>query len=86
MIVLAVLILCAFTSIICTILLIRGYMRSRSRLLLWSSPCFIGLATQNIILFIDLMLVPDVDLSFWRSLPAFIGLCILLFGLIWELG
>jgi hypothetical protein len=82
----AVLILCGFTSLISTILLLRGYRRSRSRLLLWSGLGFIGLAIQNIMLFIDLVLFPELDMSLWRNLPALLGLCLLLFGLIWELG
>jgi hypothetical protein len=46
--------LCAATSIVCAILLIRGYRRARERLLLWSGACFIGLALNNVLLVIDL--------------------------------
>jgi hypothetical protein len=76
--------LCALTSLACAVLLLRGYFVSRARLLLWSGLCFTGLAANNIILLIDTRVVPSIDLSIWRSLPALAGVAILLYGLIWE--
>jgi hypothetical protein len=76
--------LCALASVLCAVLLIRGYRRSRSRLLLWSSLCFVGLAANNALLVVDRLLVPDVDLSVWRLVPAVAGFAALLYGLIWE--
>ena len=77
--------LCAATSATCAILLLRGYRRQRSRLLLWSSLCFVLLALNNILLFVDLIVVPtSVDLSLWRGATALAGVSVLLFGLIWE--
>jgi len=76
--------LCALTSIACAVLLLRGYRRSGVRLLLWSGLCFAGLALNNVLLFIDVRVVPDVDLSLWRTIPAVAGVIILLYGLIWE--
>lgn len=77
-------ILCALTSIGCAALLLRGYKQSGSRLLFWSGLCFVGLALNNILLIIDIRVLPDVDLSNIRSLPALAGLSLLIFGLIWE--
>ena len=76
--------LCALTSIICAWLLLRGYARTRFRLLLWSGICFIGLALNNILLFIDLRVLAETDLSLVRTLPALAGVAMLLYGLIWE--
>jgi hypothetical protein len=76
--------LCALTSILCALLLARGYRATRARLLLWSSLCFTGLALNNVLLFIDMRVVPSIDLSAWRSLPALAGLIILIYGLIWD--
>lgn len=76
--------LCALTSLLCALLLARGYRQSRARLLLWSSLCFTGLALNNVLLFIDMRVVPDVDLSVWRSLPALAGLLVLIYGLVWD--
>jgi hypothetical protein len=76
--------LCALTSLACAILLIRGYRQSRTRLLFWSALCFGGLFLNNALLFIDLRVMPDVDLSFWRTLPALLGVACLVYGLVWE--
>jgi hypothetical protein len=76
--------LCALTSLACAVLLLRGYASSRARLLLWSGLCFAGLALNNILLLVDKRLVPTVDLSLWRTLPAAAGVALLLYGLVWE--
>jgi hypothetical protein len=76
--------LCALTSLACAVLLLRGYLSTRARLLLWSGLCFAGLAANNIILLVDKHMVPSIDLSLWRSLPALAGVAILLYGLVWE--
>ena len=76
--------LCALTSIACAGLLLDGYRSSRLRLLLWAALCFVGLALNNILLFIDLVILPDRDLGILRSAVALAAMCILLFGLIWE--
>ena len=76
--------LCALTSIACAVLLFRGYRASQARLLLWAALCFVGLAINNVLLFVDLGLVPEVDLSIWRSLPTLGGLLLLIYGLVWE--
>lgn len=76
--------LCMLTSAACAILLLRGYRRSGFRLLLWSGLCFVGLAINNVLLFIDAQLLTITDLSVWRTVPALGGVVILLYGLIWE--
>ena len=80
----AVYLLCGLTSIACAALLFRGYRRSRTKLLFYSSLCFAFLALNNVILFADVVLVPSIDMSLWRSVTALIAIVILLFGLIWE--
>jgi hypothetical protein len=77
-------VLCALTSVLCAGLLLRSYRGNRSRLLLWSTLCFVGLAVNNIFLFVDAVLVPDVDLRLFRSGSAISGLALLTLGLIWE--
>jgi hypothetical protein len=76
--------LCAATSAACAALLLRAYRRQRTRLLLWSSLCFVLLAVNNTLLFVDLSVATAVDLSLWRSVTALAGVSVLLFGLIWE--
>jgi len=77
-------VLCALTSIICALLLFRGFRRSGTRLLFWSAWSFVGLALNNLLLFVDLILVPTIDLGILRAATALIGLMVLVFGLIWE--
>ena len=81
----AVYLLCALTSILCAVLLARSYRRQKSRLLMWSTLCFAGLAINNILLFVDLVLTAqDVDLSYLRSGTALVSVMLLLIGLVWE--
>ena len=77
-------ILCALTSAACAVLLLRGYLRSKARLLMWSSLCFIALTLNNIVLFVDKILLPEKDLTLLRTGTALVGLVLLVFGLIWD--
>jgi hypothetical protein len=76
--------LCALTSTLCAVLLLRGYRTSRVPLLFWSGLCFVGLALNNFLLFVDLIVVPQIDLFMWRTGVALAGMGVLLYGLIWE--
>jgi hypothetical protein len=83
----AVYVLCALTSFACAVMLVRGWVRSRERFLLWASVCFVALAANNLLLFVDLALLPTtIDLSAARGLTALAGVALLLFGLVWEDG
>ena len=76
--------LCAVTSTFVAFLLIRGYRRNKARLQMWSCLCFIGLAINNLLLFVDLVVVPAMDLSLARQGTALVALMLLVIGLIWE--
>jgi hypothetical protein len=80
----AVFLLCALTSLACAALLLRAYARRHSRLLLWSGLCFVGLALNNGLLVVDRLILPDVNLSVWRQVPAVGGIALLLWGLVWD--
>jgi hypothetical protein len=77
-------VLCALTSLACAVLLLRSYGRGRQRLLLWSGVAFTGFALGNVMLVVDLMVLPDTDLMLLRTLPVLAGLVVLLYGLVWE--
>jgi hypothetical protein len=75
--------LCGLTSIACTVLLMRGYRRTRLPLLFWSSAAFLAFALANCLLFIDLVLLPKtIDLLIWRQASNLGGVLLLLYGLI----
>jgi hypothetical protein len=76
--------LCALTSIVCAWLLFRGYLRRRTKLLFWSAICFIGLAINNVLLLVDLYVVPDRDLFVLRTTFALAAVCVMLYGLVWD--
>jgi hypothetical protein len=76
--------LCTLTSFACMVLLAQGFRRTRNRLLLWTAACFAGFALNNVMLFLDQVVIPTVDLSLARVLPALAGVGVLLYGLIRE--
>lgn len=80
----AVYVLDALTSLLCAIFLLLGYARGRSRLLLWSGLCFAGLTLSNVLVFIDLVIMTDVDLYVLRLCVATAAMALLLYGLVWE--
>lgn len=75
---------CAILSFACAFLLYRGYTANRFKLLFWSSLGFLGFALNNILLVVDQSIGPQYDLSIWRTVPAFIGMITLVYGLISE--
>jgi hypothetical protein len=76
--------LCAIASVGCAVLLLRAFLRQRLSLLLWSSICFTCLALNNVLVFVDLILVPDIDLTWVRVGTASLGLMTLAFALVLE--
>jgi hypothetical protein len=75
-------VLCTFTALLCTALLARGYLRTRSRLLLWSAFCFGGLTINNALVFVDLVLLPQISLFAIRNLVGVASVAVLLVGLV----
>ena len=76
--------LCALTSGVCAVLLLRAYGSVRKRLLLWAGLCFVGLSVSNGLVVADLFIVPDVDLYRWRLAVAAAAMILLVYGLIFE--
>lgn len=76
--------LCALTALLCAWLLLQAYRRSRYKLLLWSGLCFVWFTVNNVLLIIDKLVVPLVDLTTWRLATALIAILVLLYGLIWN--
>ena len=81
----AVYLLGMFVALACGVLLARGFKRSRQRLLLWSSICFLGLALSGALTFLDLSLLPPaIDLHLLRRAVTAVSMLVLLYGLVWD--
>lgn len=80
-------ILCGILSIACTYLLFKSYRLVPSHLLFWSGLCFGFLAINNLVLFVDLVILPQADFNgaLLRNIFSSMAGTVLLFGLIWEL-
>lgn len=78
--------LCAIASALCAYLLVRSYLGTSSRLLLWSSICFAGLTLNNVALWLDKVVFPATDLTIVRTSIGLLATLVLLYGLIWEDG
>lgn len=76
--------LCALTCLAALVLLLRSWRLTRSRLLFWSALCFAALSFNNILLVVDKLFLPQIDLTTPRLLAALAGILLMLFGLIWE--
>jgi hypothetical protein len=77
-------ILCFLTSAACAWLLGRSYHRTGVRLLLWSSICFGFLAGNNLVLVVDLLVIPSADLRLPRLLLSLAAVLSLIWGFVWE--
>lgn len=77
-------ILCFMTSAACALLLGRGYRRTRVGFLLWSSICFGLLAANNLVLVLDLVVFPELDLRIIRLIFSLSAVTSLIWGFIWD--
>ena len=76
--------LCALVAALCTFLLLRAWLGSSYRLLLWTGLCFAGLTATNVLLFLDKIVFTTVDLSLPRLLVTLGAMAVLLYGLVWD--
>lgn len=76
--------LCAATSLVAAFMLLRYYLRRRTPLLLWSFIGFLGLAVNNVLVFLDLVVYPSIDMSLARAAASALAMLALVYGLIWE--
>jgi hypothetical protein len=76
--------LCFLTSATCAWMLGRSYLRTGSRLLFWSAICFALLAGNNLLLVLDLVVWPQVDLRLPRLLLSLAAVVCLIWGYVWD--
>jgi hydrogenase/urease accessory protein HupE len=75
---------CGVISLVAAVLLLRYYRTRRTRLLLWSCIAFVGLAINNVLVYLDLGLLPSVDLSILRTAAGACGMLALAYALATE--
>lgn len=74
----------ALVTFACAVLLLRAYARSRTALLVWSGLCFVALTVSNVLVFVDLVIFPELDLYVARLGTAAVGMLLLVYGLVFE--
>ena len=77
--------LCFATSAGCGALLVRSYLRTRAKLLLWTASCFVLLALNNFLVVLDMVVLPNIDLQFARLAANLAALAVLIYGFVWEI-
>jgi len=81
----AVYLLCLLAAAACAVLLVRAWRRSRTPLLLWSAACFALMALNSVFVVADMIVLPDIDLTWPRQLSSLAAAAVLLYGFIWEI-
>ena len=76
--------LCALTALLCAVLLLLAWRRSRSPLLGWSGLCFCGLGASNVTLVVDKLALPQLDLLPIRLAITLASSLLLLYGLVYA--
>ena len=84
MIAVIVYLLCAVTCWACTVFLLRGFFLRRSDLLYWCALAFCAFGVGNVLLCVDGLLVPLVDLMLLRNFITLLGIALMLRGLMSE--
>lgn len=77
--------LCFLTGATCAFLLARSFALTGMRMLLWSALCFGFLAANSFVVILDMLVLPDIDLTLVRNGLSLVGISVLLFGFIWDL-
>jgi hypothetical protein len=77
-------VLCMAASAVCAVLLAQAYVRTRSRLLLWTAVSFSLMALNNLFLVLDMLVFQKVDLWPLRAITFHAALLVLLYGFVWE--
>ena len=80
----AIYLLCGVTSLAAAAMLLRHYRQRGAKLLLWSFIAFAGLAVNNVLLYVDLVMIPGIDLALYRTATGAAAMLALVYGLVWE--
>jgi hypothetical protein len=77
--------LCFIGSVLCAYLLVSAFRRGSEKLLLWSAICFCLLAVNNLLVFVDIIVLPELNLTVLRALTQLAAVTVLLYGFVWEI-
>jgi hypothetical protein len=76
--------LCTLLSLAIAVMLWRQQRRVPARLIYWTALCFSGLALSNLVLVLDKVVFPELDLRVLRHSISLVSIGLLLFGLVYE--
>jgi len=76
--------LCTILSLAIAVMLWRQHRRMPTRMIYWTALCFSGLALSNLVLVLDKLVFPDLDLRVLRHSISLLSIGLLLFGLVYE--
>ncbi len=79
-------VLCLITSLGCAGMLYHSFRNGGSKLLLWCAMCFLGLAMNNLILFLDFFVILNIDLSPYRNFFGVLATTLMVWGLVSEVA
>jgi Family of unknown function (DUF5985) len=77
--------LCFISGGLCAYLLFMAFFRQRRRLFLWSAVCFSLLAITNFLVFLDIIILPSINLLPYRLFASLTAVIVLLYAFIWEI-
>ena len=76
--------LCFLTCAACAWLLMRSYRQAGGRMLFWAAICFLLLSINNLMVIIDILIIPDINLGVARLVAALPGVGLLIYGFVWR--
>jgi hypothetical protein len=76
--------LCTILSLAIAVMLWRQQRRLPTRMIYWTALCFSGLALSNLVLVLDKLVFPELDLRVLRHSISLLSIGLLLFGLVYE--
>ena len=76
--------LCTILSMAVAVMLWRQHRRMPTRMIYWTALCFTGLALSNLVLVLDKLVFPGLDLRVLRHSISLLSIGLLLFGLVYE--
>lgn len=76
--------LCTLLSLAIAAMLWRQQRRAPTRMIYWTALCFSGLALSNLVLVLDKLVFPELDLRVLRHSISLVSIGLLLFGLVYE--